>query len=485
MSNATVRVRFAPSPTGHLHIGGLRTTIFNWLFARHHGGAFLLRIEDTDVERSKQEYLDSILDALKWMSLDSDEPIVIQTSRLAEHKKVIQQLLDERKAYRCFCSVEKVQELKEELLAEGKLLKYNGACREKNSEAEDEKKPFVVRFKLPYQQGPISFDDLVHGIITIDADQLEDFIIARSDGMPIYNFVVVVDDAAMKITHIIRGEDHISNTPKQILLYQACGYSVPQFAHIPLILGPSGDRLSKRDGAVSVIDYRTHGYLPDALFNYLVRLGFSHGDQEIFTKDELISCFSLKAVGKKGSIFDQAKLDWVNGVYLRKADNEYLLDQILAYVQPGLMDFLSHFSKEQILGLIGLYKERTKTLKELVQEMVDLHQSPRTFDQQVLQPLLTPLTVEHLGQLLALLATQKEFRADELAALVKQLCGQLGTKLGALAQPIRIALTGKTASPGVFELLALLKKEESMRRLQAFVDFLTSMQTEYVIMRPR
>jgi glutamyl-tRNA synthetase len=472
-----VRVRFAPSPTGHLHIGGLRGAIFNWLFAKHAGGDYLLRIEDTDLERSKKEYFDSIINAFDWMDLPSDEPVVIQSSRLAEHKRVIEQLLNQGKAYRCFCTIEQVQELKEEQMARGSLMKYNGTCRDLVVTPELAQKPYVVRFKLPAQKGAVSWDDLIRGVISIDMDQLEDFIIARSDGSPMYNFVVVVDDAAMKISHVIRGEEHISNTPKQILLYQACGYELPLFAHIPLILGPSGDKLSKRDGAVSVVDYRKNGYLADALFNYLVRLGWAHGDQEIFTRHELISFFSLDAVGKKGAIFDQDKLDWVNSVYMRAATNEFLFEQIKNFVEPTILEQMPRFTPEQMLNLIGLYKERVKTLKELVGELIDLYLLNPVVLSDDMASLITPHTQEQLGQVIQKITTLERFEPNELSGAVKELAKELQVKLGVLAQPMRIALTGKVASPGVFELLAYLGKEESVRRLEAFTNSLNALRS--------
>jgi glutamyl-tRNA synthetase len=466
----SVRVRFAPSPTGHLHIGGLRTALFNWLFAQHYNGIFLLRIEDTDRERSKQEYLDSILESMRWLGLEPDEPLVIQSARLEEHKKVIASLVEQGKAYRCFCPAQQIQELKEELMAAGKLLKYDGRCRTKHVNADDLKQPFVVRFKVPYDQATLAFNDLVHGTITFDLEQLEDFIIARSDGTPMYNFVVVVDDAHMKITHIIRGEEHILNTPKQILLYQACGYTLPQFAHIPLILGPSGEKLSKRDGAVSVIEYRKEGYLAEALFNYLVRLGWSHGDQELFTKDELIAFFSLEHVGKKGSSFDQKKLDWVNMVYMRATPERQLLSMIIWSIDPQF--YALPFDESVLLMLIAAYKGRVKTLGELVREIKALAQRPQVWSEEEIHTIITVQTIPYLQELIQLLTSEASFTADKLAVLVKSWCNQVSIKLMEIAQPIRLALTGKTASPGVFELLAALGKQESIHRLTVFLQLL-------------
>ena len=318
VSKNSIRVRFAPSPTGHLHIGGLRTAFFNWLFARHNNGVFLLRIEDTDVERSTKEYLDSILATFDWVNLPSDEPIVIQSQRIAEHTALIAQLLKEGKAYRCYCSQEQVAERYKGQGSGDEFIKYDGRCR---NAAEQPGVPAAIRFALPAGRTTVAFDDLIRGRVEVGIDQLDDFIIARSDGTPMYNFVVVVDDAHMRISHIIRGEEHISNTPKQLLLYEALGFPVPFFAHTPMILGPDGNKLSKRDAATSVLEYRQEGYLPDALLNYLVRLSWAHGDQEIFTREELISYFTLDHVGKKGAIFDPQKLSWVNSVYMRAKDS--------------------------------------------------------------------------------------------------------------------------------------------------------------------
>jgi len=319
--NNNVRVRFAPSPTGYLHIGNLRTALFNWLFARHYDGTFLVRLEDTDRERSTKEYADSLFDILEWIGLTSDEPVIKQTDRFGEYKQLIEQLLEQGKAYRCFCSSEEIEARQKAAGLDPAYAGYDSFCANGTHGKNDSSKPYVIRFKIPRNIEEITFNDLIRGQITVKTAELDDFVIARSDGTPTYNFVVVIDDAAMRITHVIRGEDHISNTPKQIFLYQAFGYKVPQFAHMPLILGPSGARLSKREAATSVVDYRGEGYLPDALINYLARLGWSHGDQEIFTRQELIDYFTIDNVGKKGSIFDKEKLDWVNGLYMRQVAN--------------------------------------------------------------------------------------------------------------------------------------------------------------------
>ncbi|GMU19625.1 MAG: hypothetical protein AMXMBFR12_08170 [Candidatus Babeliales bacterium] len=338
----SVRVRFAPSPTGHLHIGGMRSAIFNWLFARHYNGAFLLRIEDTDVERSKKEYTDSILASFAWMHVDWDEPVVIQSERIARHKEVAAQLLAQGKAYYCTCSQEQVVErIKNKPGFDENFIKYDGFCRDKKNNSG------AIRFRIPNNCQAIKWHDLIRDEIRIEPDQLDDFIIVRSDGTPMYNFVVVVDDADMRITHVIRGEEHIANTPKQILLYQACNFKLPEFAHLPMSLGSDGSKLSKRDAATGVFEYKAAGYLPDALFNYLVRLGWAHGDQEIFTKDEMITYFDLAHVGKKGAIFDQQKLDWLNGVYMRDTLDVQLLDIILKDIQPTLLTDLPKWHQKQ------------------------------------------------------------------------------------------------------------------------------------------
>lgn len=469
-----VRVRFAPSPTGHLHIGSVRVALFNWLFARHNNGKYLLRIEDTDLERSKQEYTDSIIGALEWLGIDHDEPLVIQSSRFDEHKRIIQKMVDEGRAYRCYCSQEEVQERwKTHPNYSEEFSMYDGKCRHRKASADDEGKPYVIRFAVPQNGQDIAFNDLIRGPIAFPADQFDDFIIARTDGTPMYNVVVVLDDAFMRVTHVIRGEDHISNTPKQIMLYQACGFAVPQFAHLPMILGPSGAKLSKRDAATSVLDYREMGYLPEALFNYLVRLGWAHGDQEIFTKAELINLFSLDHVGKKGAIFDMTKLDWLNGVYIREMDSVELLRRTVEFVQPDLRERCAPWTDAHLIQIIDAYKERVKTLKELAQNILLVHDGPSSYDAAALAEWIKPETALHLQKLIELLQAQKTFAHDQLSQALKALCQDLGIKLVALAQPVRIALTGTSASPGIFVLLEVLGQHESVNRVTKLLRSIT------------
>ena len=459
-----VRVRFAPSPTGHLHIGGLRTALFNWLFARHYQGSFLMRIEDTDLERSKKEYTDSILESFSWVQIFSDEPIVIQSNRIDEHKKIIQQLLDQGKAYRCYCSAHE----KSETAAEGGYTRYPGTCRNHKATPDDANKPYAVRFKLPENQESVTFDDLIRGSITIGLDQIDDFIIARSDGSPMYNFVVIVDDNFMKITQVIRGEEHIANTPRQILLYQACNFPVPQFAHLPMILGPDGNKLSKRDAATSVIDYKKNGYLPDALCNYLVRLGWAHGDQEIFTRQQMIELFSLDHVGKKGAIFDQQKLDWLNGVYMRALDNQSLLSMVRE-LYPEIVNQLHNWNNAQLLQAIGLYKERTHTLKQLIDVLYELYKDPATYNHADLEKWISNQTSAHLNDVKQGLENLESFSTETCNALFKQIAQKYNLKLVMLAQPVRIALIGHSSGPGVFELMILLGKAVVIERLNKLI----------------
>ncbi len=464
--NKAVRVRFAPSPTGHLHIGGLRTALFNWLFAKHYGGVFLVRIEDTDTERSRPEYTDAIISALDWMNLSADEPVVHQSARFPEHKKMIDQLLAQGIAYKDYYTQDELFALHKQLTGTAEFAKAYRVCRDQSQE---QNKPYVVRFKLPLERKKICFDDAIRGQVCVDTEQLDDFVIARSDGRPMYNFVVVADDIDQGVTHVIRGEDHISNTPKQLLLYEALDATPPTFAHLPLILGKEGQRLSKRDAATATEEYRELGYLPDALLNYLVRLGWAHGDQEIFSRDELIKLFSLNEVGKKGAMFDQEKLDWLNAHYMRHTDNQELYG-MLVELQPESAQ--GSFDKQQLLALIELYKERSKTVQELAQLISSFAQMPTSYDESACTKWVDAQTVGMLADLIELFDKIEPFEIDAIKQNVTAYAKEHNKKLGAIAQPIRIALVGGTSSPSVFELLAILGKKESQARLKQFVEFL-------------
>lgn len=466
-----VRVRYAPSPTGHLHIGSLRTALYNWLYARHNGGVFLVRIEDTDLERSKSEYTTSILESLHWASLDPDEKPVIQSERIKEHLAVAQELLKQGKVYRCFCTQEELrQRLGESAVQDGAYTRYDEKCRDKQVTQEDLKKPFALRFKLPRDLTCITFTDLIRGPISFERDQLDDFIIVRSDGTPMYNFVVVIDDAAMHISHILRGEDHISNTPKQLLLYEACGYTPPHFAHFSLILAPDGQRLSKRHNATAVLEFKTNGFLASALCNYLVRLGWSHGDQEIFTTQELIEYFSLEEMNKKGAIFDMKKLEWVNSMHIRALSAEEIVHFIERDVEPHFKRYVSNWSTSIIHQLITLYQERVKTLKELVNDLRSLHERPHEYGD--VSAFKSVEVLRYLQAFYDNLESLSEVTHDTVDQVIRELCERFSIKMPQIAQPLRVALTGKTSSPGVAHLIAALGKDESVHRIGAFIHYL-------------
>ncbi len=462
-----VRVRFAPSPTGNMHIGGLRTALFNWLFARHASGTFLIRIEDTDKERSEEKYVQALLDALAWVGIESDEKIIFQSQRQDAYHAVLNKLVTEKKAYRCFCTAE---DLEKRIRATGNTEEhygYDGFCRDLPIN-HDEQRFFGVRFRIPSELASIEVTDLIRGTVIFERNQLDDFIIFRSDGTPMYNFAVVVDDHYSAITHIIRGEEHLSNTPKQILLYQACGFSVPHFAHIPMILAPDGSKLSKRHGATDVLAYKKQGYLPDALINYIVRLGWSNGDQEIFTKNQMIAQFTLEGVGKKAAIFDVQKLDWMNGVYIREKNAEHLYDLIQQTEMATIFMLQSSgYTKQQLLDAIRLYQPRVKNLVELVHEIMKLWQEPTEYNQEDVKKWITPESAVLFTKACQLLEGCEPFDLSTVTLILKSLCEQESVKFPTLAQPIRIALTGGTTSPGVFEMLVLLGKEKSVMRLKA------------------
>lgn len=463
-----IRVRFAPSPTGHLHVGNFRTALFNWLFAKHSGGQFLVRIEDTDLERSDERFVKSIKQTLEWTGIKSDEPVVVQSATRDLHDRYMKQLLDEGKAYRCSCSREEILKRVGGAGGEEHLL-YDGFCRDKNVSPDSS---HVVRFKLPDDRKNVAFKDMVYGEITVAIEELDDFVIARSDGTPVYNFVVVVDDAEMKISHVIRGKDHISNTPKQILLYEAMGFEVPEFAHLPLIMGLSGERLSKRDAATAVVDYRDKGLLADAFCNYLARLGWSHGDQEIFTADELVEFFSLDGVGKNNAAFDPEKLLWVNSVHMREKASQLLVEVIKRDLDKDFLDKLERWNVGQVDDLVELYKSRTKTLVELAQQVGLLYAGPETYDSAAITKWVKPDTGQNLTKFLETVEPDDSFESNFLFETVKALAKELGIKVVDLAQPMRIAMTGFGESPSVFSLMEIVGKVESLERIKKFVAFL-------------
>lgn len=465
-----VRVRFAPSPTGFLHIGSLRTALFNWLFARHLGGKFLVRIEDTDRERFSQDYEDAIITALQWSGITADEPYVYQHARQAEHRHAAQQLIDQGKAYYCFCTVEELEQKRLVAQAEKETYIYDTTCRDKKPTAQDLQKPHVIRFNVAVDAEFLSFDDMIRGKVSLPTEHIDDFVITRTDGGMTYNFAVVVDDHYMNISHVIRGEDHIVNTGKQILLYQAFGWDVPTFAHVPLILGPTGQKLSKRDAAVGVQEYQDQGFLPQALCNYLVRLGWSHGDQEIFSTQELIEYFTIADVNTHGAIFDYHKLLWTNSVYIKSSTPAQLLPYIHQNLDVDLAHVTSNWDQAQLEKVIPLFQERSQTLQELVTQVLQLYHAPASYDQTHVDQWLT----DQVRAVIRVVADQLlyiNFTKDDLQDCLKRCAKDHGLKFAEIAQPIRIALFGSSSGPGVFEMLEILGKEESLARIHRLLGY--------------
>jgi glutamyl-tRNA synthetase len=458
----TVRTRFAPSPTGFLHIGGARTALFNWLFARHSGGKFILRIEDTDAARSTDESVEAILDGLRWLGLDWDEGPFFQSRLVEEHKKEAARLLEDGLLYRCWCTPDELKLRREAALKAGKPPKYDGKCR-KRTDAPDG--PHALRFKV--EPGTTVFKDLIKGDISIDNSTIEDLVILRSDSTPTYNFTVVVDDAAMGITHVLRGDDHINNTAKQILLYRALGFDIPVFAHLPMILGADKARLSKRHGATSVTAYREMGILPQALINYLARLGWSHGDQEIFTIDELKEKFTMEHVGKSSGVFNPEKLLWLNQHYIKEEDPERIAELLVPILKSLAVETVVD---ERLVKIVKTLAERAKTLVEMAAGAVFFFTEEVEYDEKASKKFLTPesaLLFRALGEKLSVLA---DFTEASIESVFGELMKEKGIKLGALAQPVRVALTGGTKSPGIFETIAAMGPEMTKQRLDAAIQ---------------
>ena len=463
-----VRVRFAPSPTGHLHVGGARTALFNWLFARHEGGVFVLRIEDTDRSRSTEEYIDAIIDGMKWLKLDWDEGPFRQTDRFDVYKDFVDNLLAEGKAYHCYCTSEELEERRQKALAEGRPPRYDGRCR--NLKEPVPGRTPSVRFKMP-QTGQTLVNDVIRGPVSFDNNQLDDFIIARSDGTPTYNFVVVVDDVEMKITHVIRGDDHLNNTPKQIHIYNALGYEAPKFAHLPMIMGHDKTRLSKRHGATSVMAYKEMGYLPDALINYLARLGWSSGDQEVFTREEMVKLFSLEHIGKSAAVFNPEKLLWLNGEYIRKTSPEELTELVIPFlVSKGLLTTpCEKIDKQWLQKAVASLIERSKTLVQIADSMAFYLKDTVEIDPQAKEKFLNKETLDYLIDVRDGLAGLAVFTHEELEKVFQEIVAKHNTKLAKVAQPVRVAVTGGTVSPGIFDVLEIIGKERTMMRLEKAV----------------
>jgi glutamyl-tRNA synthetase len=459
-----VRVRFAPSPTGHLHVGGARTALFNWLFARHHGGQFILRIEDTDRSRSTEANIDSIVEALRWLGLDWDEGPPMagyrQTERLEIYAEHAARLLRAGRAYYCDCSPELLDREREEAQRRAETFRYPGRCRDRGLTAG------ALRLRIP-TDGTTVVDDLIHGAVAFERGQLDDWILVRTDGTPTYNFCVVVDDVTMGISDVIRGNDHLSNTPKQILCYEALGYAVPAFAHVPMILGADRSRLSKRHGATSVQAFRDAGILPEALVNYLARLGWSHGDQEVFSRTELVNLFDIKDVGASGAVFDLTKLEWLSQHHMKSMRDEELAERVRPFLPPSHRDVPA----ERLARIVSTLKERAKTLKELADKarfyFEDVPwENQAAVDVKATAKFLTADGAARLEGLHERLAKLEDFSSGSIEVAVRELATQLGLKLVDLAQLARVAVTGGTASPPIFDVLAILGRDRTLSRVR-------------------
>ena len=463
-----VRVRFAPSPSGFLHIGGVRTALFNWLYARQQKGVFILRIEDTDQSRSTDESIQAIIEGMKWVGLDWDEGPYRQTERMDLYRSHAMTLLDRGQAYWCICKADELEARRKEAETKGLSPRYDGRCR--NLGIANPSGEAAMRFKAP-QEGQTVVDDLIKGKIVFDNNVLDDLIILRSNGYPTYNFSVVVDDALMHITHVVRGDDHLTNTPRQVPIFQALGFPVPRFGHLPMILGSDKARLSKRHGATSIMAYKDMGYLPDAMVNYLVRLGWSHGDQEVFTRQELIEKFSWKNVQASAAVFNPDKLLWMNAEYIKTSppgEVAQALAPLLA--QGGLKDEVAEVSAQWLTQLVVLVKERTKTLVEMVEWVKPYFGQAVTFEEEAAKKFLTPAIAPVLQNLLSRFEALSNFSKQTWEESFKSLVEEEGLKMGQLAQPVRVALTGRTASPGLFEVMEVLGRDRTLFRLRQGIE---------------
>ena len=455
-----IRTRFAPSPTGQLHIGGARTALFNWLFARHHKGSFVLRIEDTDRERSRDEYTRGILDGLAWLGITHDEGPFFQSARMELYKEHALRLLQEGHAYKCYCTPEELEEKRKRALKEGQKPSYDRTCRDKTGEQPG--KPYVIRFKTPLS-GTVAFRDLVRGEISFQCDELDDLVIWRTDQTPTYNFTVVVDDALMGITHVIRGDDHINNTPRQIVMYEALKFAMPEFGHVPLIHGKDRARLSKRHGATSLLEYKEDGFLPEALMNYLARLGWAHGDDEIFSKEELIEKFDLPNVGKSPAIFDMDKLLWLNDHYMKTLPVEVIAERLEPFITA-----LGHAAPDpaKLIQIIRNLRGRAKTLKEMAQMARFFFGEEIEYEPSAKAKFLTPPARLILERFLNDFRQLTSLEEASQKVLIETIAKDHEKKLVDIIQPIRVALSGKAVSPGIFEVIDILGKNVVEKRIE-------------------
>ncbi len=464
MTDSSIRVRFAPSPTGHLHLGGARTALFNFLFARHHHGTIILRIEDTDRERSTKESIQAIFDGLNWLSIDWDEGPFYQSERLGKYNEVSRLLLEQGKAYRCYCTPQELEIRRQEAHSNGQPPKYDGRCRFRTDNPSG---PSVIRFKNP-DTAEIIVEDLIRGRMSFNGNLLDDWVLVRSDGFPTYNFAVVVDDIDMRISHVLRGDDHINNTPRQICLFQALGAPLPSFAHIPMIHGADRSKLSKRHGATSVMAYREMGYLPHALVNYIARLGWSHQDQEIFTREELIRFFDLDKVGSSPAVFNPEKLLWLNAQYMRNTSSQELAELIKPFLKPVQHPIDDHFpdSSPTLPLIIEEWKSRSRTLVELAEAVHPFIDKEFSYSDEVLSKHITEQNIPLFQAFSSRFEHIQDWNKISLEQAFKDIGTEFGLKLSHLAQPLRAALTGQHISPGIFDVLLLLGRNEVQQRIQ-------------------
>jgi glutamyl-tRNA synthetase len=463
----TVRTRFAPSPTGYLHVGGARTALFSWLFARKHGGTFVLRIEDTDLERSTAESVNAILEGMTWLGLEYDEGPFFQTHRFPRYKEVIARMLKDGSAYHCYCTKERLEQLRNEQTARKEKPRYDGKCRHGVPNPPPDIKP-VVRFKNP-TEGAIVVEDLIRGRVAFQNSELDDLIIARSDGTPTYNFTVVVDDMDMRITHVIRGDDHLNNTPRQMNMLKALGCTPPLYAHVPMILGPDGSRLSKRHGSVSVMQYREEGYLPEALLNYLARLGWSHGDQEIFSIEEMIALFDVTNVHSSAASFDPNKLLWLNQHYLKTTDPRHVAHHLSHHLGKLGID---PSQGPDVALVVEAQRERAKTLREMAETSAFFYREPEAYEPKDAKAHLGKDSELVLSDLRARLAALTIWTREAIHETVTGLTDAHGLKLGKVAQPLRVAVAGRAVSPPIDVTLTLLGREQTLRRLDRALDYI-------------
>ena len=467
----TVRTRFAPSPTGYLHVGGARTALFSWLFARKHGGAFVLRIEDTDLERSTAESVNAILEGMTWLGLEYDEGPFYQTKRFDRYNAVIDELMDKGLAYRCRCSKERIDALREEQMKQKIKPRYDGHCRGKEI---DPHEPHVIRFVNP-RTGPVVVDDMVRGRVVFRNEELDDLIIRRTDGSPTYNLTVVVDDMDMGISHVVRGDDHLNNTPRQINILRALGKEPPKYAHVPMILGDDGSRLSKRHGAVSVIQYRDDGFLPEALLNYLVRLGWSHEDQEVFGIDEMIELFDIDQVNKAASAFNTDKLLWLNQHYITNGDPKRIAHLLSPHM--GKLD-IDPAQGPDLVEVVKAQQGRAQTLVEMAEISAFFYKDYDEFDAKAAKKNLRPVAREPLEKAREALAALEEWTPENLHALVDRVAEALELKMGKVAQPLRVAVVGRAASPGIDVTLHLVGRESCLRRIDRALAYIAGREAE-------